>query len=332
MRRLASAAGALLLALAGVLVAGVPAAAPATAVGAVAAVDTSKGTPGFCPDDTGVTVVVDFQQLGGDPIVRCNPTSTRGTGLDALQGSGIQVEGVQRWGLAFVCRVENRPSAVETLAIEGDEDYREGCLDTPPASGYWSYWHAGNNCAWTYSQWGVKNRDFVAGGFEGWSFSLNAGSGDNPRPRVAAVRPGTEGGPCTESREAAPTGEDPLAQQARPDAPAPTGPAPTGADTPGTGAGQDPPVAPGGSAGSDDLPAPRPRDPAPTAGAAGTADDPADNVEFTGGEAAPDVRDTVGDQVGASDLAPWVAAGAMLLLAASAVLTSRRRRRARDGA
>ncbi|WP_222847569.1 hypothetical protein [Nocardioides dongxiaopingii] len=331
MRRLASAGGALVLALGCGLVAGVPAPAPATAA---AAVDTSKGTPGFCPDDTGVTVVVDFQELGGDPIVRCNPTGSRGTGLDALQGSGIQVEGVQRWGLAFVCRVENRPSAVETLAIEGDEDYREACLDTPPASGYWSYWHAGNNCAWTYSQWGVKNRDFVAGGFEGWSFSLNARNGDNPGPRVAAVRPGTEGGPCVEPRAAAPAGEDPLAQQQPPDAPAAPDPAPPGSPGPGTGpdAGQDPPVAPGGSAGRDDLPAPRPRDPAPPAEGPGTAADPADDVEFTDGEAAPDVRDTVENQVGASDLAPWVAAAAMLLLAASAVLTSRRRRRARDGA
>ena len=98
--------------------------------------------------------------------------STRGTGLDALRGSGIQVEGVQRWGLAgwsAASRTGPRPS--RSCAIKGNDGYRERCIDTPPASGYWSYWHAGNNCTWSYSQWGVKNRDFVPGGFEGWSYS-----------------------------------------------------------------------------------------------------------------------------------------------------------------
>ena len=147
------------------------------------AIDQSKGTPGFCPNANGVTVVVDFQQLGGETIVRCFPTTSSGTGLDALKGSGFQIEGVQRWGEAFICRIENRPSAVESLPIVGNPGYKERCIDTPPPSGFWSYWYAGNNCAWRFSQWGVKNRDFYLGGFEGWSFSLNSTAGSNPPPR-----------------------------------------------------------------------------------------------------------------------------------------------------
>jgi hypothetical protein len=303
------------------------------------AIDKSKGYPGFCKDDVGVTVVIDFQQLGGKTIVRCNPRSTRGTGLDALLGSGIQVEGVQRWGLAFICRVENRPSAVETIPIKGNEHYKERCIDTPPASGYWSYWHAGNDCAWHYSQWGVKNRDFTPGGFEGWSFSLNATAETNPKPRIAAVRPGTEGGPCVEKDEPAPTTNDPNEQQ--PGSSADDGYQPDsdyGKDGKTSDNPYDPDnasVAPdsldpldtdrGNSADRGDLPAPRPRDPS------NTADDPGNNVAFTGGQDAADVRDVIKKQVNASDLAPWVACGVMVLLALLALWTARRRRRAYDG-
>ncbi|MEV0611701.1 ABC transporter substrate-binding protein [Nonomuraea sp. NPDC050404] len=219
------------------------------APGASAMIDPSKGKPGFCQDGTGVTVVVDFQQLGGTTIVRCNPQPERGTGLDALKGAGFQIAGVQRWGEAFICRIENRPSAVEKIPVTGNENYMEACIDTPPAAGYWSYWHAGNNCAWKYSQWGVKNRDFVAGGFEGWSFSLNATAETNPKPRIAAVRPGTEGGSCDTPDEPAPTTNDPSAVQPGsggddpPQDPPRTDPDPPAAQDPAPRADQNPPAA-----------------------------------------------------------------------------------------
>lgn len=182
------------------------------------AVDQSKGLPGKCPTAVGVTVVVDFQDLGGQTIVRCFPKAVPGTGLDALKGAGFQIAGVQRWGDAFICRIENRPSAVESLSLYDHQNYREACIDTPPASAYWSYWWAGNNCQWAYSQWGVKNRQAVPGGFEGWSFSMNKTADTNPMPRVAPVRPGTEGGSCGTADEPAPTStnvDEKLAPNAR---------------------------------------------------------------------------------------------------------------------
>ena len=87
------------------------------------AIDQSKGYPGFCKDDKGVTVVIDFQQLGGDAIVRCNPQTTAGTGLDAMKGAGFQIAGVQRWGEAFICRIENKPAAA---AARDREPVRDG--------------------------------------------------------------------------------------------------------------------------------------------------------------------------------------------------------------
>ncbi|WP_205624556.1 ABC transporter substrate-binding protein [Actinomadura flavalba] len=297
----------------------------AAAAGPVApahAIDPGKGHPGFCKTAAGVTVVVDFQRLGGTTIVRCNPRRTRGTGLDALKGAGFQIAGVQRWGEGFICRIENRPSAVEELPVRGRDGYREACVDTPPGGAYWSYWHAGNNCAWQYSQWGVKNRDFVPGGFEGWSFSLNATAASNPRPRIAAVRPGTAGRPCVAREEPEPTTNDPNERQ-------PGGRAPGGdAGNGGAGGTTEDPLDAARPPGRDgELPPPRRRTlTSPSPG----ADDPANNVAFDGGERARDVNELVKEQSGASDVAPWAAAGLAAALGLGAWLTARRRRRARD--
>ncbi|MFI0803907.1 hypothetical protein SAMN04489729_8198 [Amycolatopsis lurida] len=285
------------------------------------AVDQSKGYPGFCKDATGVTVVVDFQQLGGTAIVRCNPQTTRGTGLDALKGAGFQIAGVQRWGESFVCRVENRPSATENLPVAGREKYRELCVDTPPAQAYWSYWHASNNCAWDYSQWGLKNRDFTPGGFEGWSFSLNATTQSIPVPRISAVRPGTEGRPCVPREEAKPVTGDPGERQQRPQPGSgqADGPQPTDGAEPG--AGEVPAAGPSSGA----LPPPKPR---PSASARPKAEDPSSNVAFTGGENAEDVNAVIERESGASDWAPWAAGAAVLALCLAGFLMARRRKRA----
>ncbi|MEU8632184.1 ABC transporter substrate-binding protein [Amycolatopsis sp. NPDC048633] len=289
------------------------------------AVDQSKGHPGFCTDGTGVTVVIDFQRLGGTTIVRCDPQTGRGTGLDALKNAGFQIAGVQRWGEAFICRIENRPSAVEEIPVKGNEHYKETCVDTPPAAGYWSYWHAGNNCAWEYSQWGVKNRDFTTGGFEGWSFSLNATADTNPIPRIAAVRPGTAG-PCTTAAEPAPSSGDVNEKQPGSAAGGNSG-SPTDPAAPPSGAQAGTPDQPGqpGESGRP-LPPPKPR----PGGGGHQAADPAGNVTFTGGEGAPDVDQAIKEQAGASDYAPWVAGGAVVVLAAAAWFTARRRKRARE--
>jgi hypothetical protein len=172
------------------------------------AIDPERGEPGVCPTEQGVTVVVDFQDLGGETIVRCADDLDEGTGLDALKAAGFQIDGNQRFGESFICRIEDRPAADEPLAIPGDDGYREACIDTSPASAYWSYWHAGNGCEWEYSQWGVKNRDVIPGGFEGWSFSLDAPSDANPAPRVDPVRPGTEGDGCADGVAVADPADD----------------------------------------------------------------------------------------------------------------------------
>lgn len=160
------------------------AAATGTGVGtapSAAAVDHSRGRPGFCPNANGVTVVVDFRELGGKTIVRCAVGSQQ-TGLAALKEAGFKVTGTNRWGESFICRLENKP---------GPDS--EPCIDTPPASAYWSYWHAPNGGGWTYSQYGATYRTPPTGSFEGWSFSSNRDQSDAPAPRVTPRRPASGG-------------------------------------------------------------------------------------------------------------------------------------------
>lgn len=150
----------------------------------------AAGYDGMCKDANGTTVVVDFQALGGGLVIRCAPNIPPGsTGLDALKLAGVPYAGVARWGDAFICRLYNRPSALETIPVAAMPGYKEACINTPPAKAYWSYWWAENGGTWQYSQWGVKNRNAIKGGFEAWSFSLNATATTNPQPRLRPLRP-----------------------------------------------------------------------------------------------------------------------------------------------
>ena len=131
----------------------------AYAVGTVSSMPAAAaGDAGYCKDDTGVTVVVDFTELGGDIVVRCAPGPVKPgySGLDAFQGAGFGVSGTQRWGPAFVCRIQGRPSADESLSTDGNPDYHERCVDTPPSSAYWGYWYASNGGAWSLQQRGAE--------------------------------------------------------------------------------------------------------------------------------------------------------------------------------
>ncbi|MGC7093557.1 hypothetical protein ACPZ19_02715 [Amycolatopsis lurida] len=151
-------------------------------VPAATAVEQGKGTPGYCPDATGVTVVVDFHELGGDPIVRCAP-GAQASGLSALQNAGFELTGSQRWGMASLCRIEGKP---------GPE--AEGCVDTPPLTAYWGYWQAPDGGNWGFAQSGVMDSKPPAGSFEGWSFAKDKSADAAPAPRIPPVRQaGTSG-------------------------------------------------------------------------------------------------------------------------------------------
>ncbi|WP_422774900.1 hypothetical protein ACN28C_33495 [Plantactinospora sp. WMMC1484] len=117
-----------------------------------------------CSPGTGVTVVVDFTAFGLGVQTACY-LGDPPTGLAALQGAGYTVTGTQRWGLAFICRINGRPLPAA-----------EPCVNTPPATAYWSYWHAPPGGSWSYSTLGATSYNPAQGTVEGWRF----GSGQAP--------------------------------------------------------------------------------------------------------------------------------------------------------
>jgi hypothetical protein len=208
---------------------------------------------GACTDNAGVTVVVDFQDLGGGVNIRCAPGDVT-TGLDALDKAGISWSGTVRFP-GFVCRIAGQP---------GPDD--EPCVNTPPATAYWTYWVAPRGGAWCFSSLGAGNRKPPPGTVEGWSFAKNRAASKIPAPGYdpppppeglaapplnasdcpAAASPTTTTTVAATTPPPAPvsTSEPPAATTTPVAAPATTGstPAITATTTPGTS-----PISPGAS-------------------------------------------------------------------------------------
>ena len=162
-------------------------------------VPAAAGSDGPCPGKTGVTVVVDYQALGGGIVIRCAPGSPS-TGFKALTAAGFRIEEVRNVP-GFLCRINGRP---------GPE--RDTCVNTPPAAAYWSYWHAARGGTWATSSEGARTRTPPPGSVEGWSFSDDGSPGAasspgmNPpaKPKPATPKPTTTPKPATPKPTARP--------------------------------------------------------------------------------------------------------------------------------
>jgi len=180
---------------AGALVAllGMAGAAPAaSAMPAPGLLPAASGRSGACTtaDENAVTVIIDYQKLGGGIERYCASNLPKGAvGMDALRAVGVSTAGTTHDGTGFVCRLNGRPSAKESIAVPGDSDYREHCVDTPPSTAYWSYWWAKPGGSWVYSDSGVLSHRVVIGGYEGWSFSNDPEGGFGGRNPAPGVKP-----------------------------------------------------------------------------------------------------------------------------------------------
>lgn len=224
--------------------------------------DAAAWTNGPCPTASGVTVVVDFQELGGGVHVRCAPGAVS-SGFHALQQAGIDYQTTVRFP-GFLCKIAGQPA-------------NDPCVNTSPASAYWGYWVAPRGGQWCYSNWGAGNRTPPQGTVEGWSFSLNKTASTSPQPRAAVPGP-VAGAPRTlpasdcDQRRSAPT------PQPAPRPPATTAPRPSPAPPPAA-APRSPAPAPGSHANAPDrdpgAPVEPGADPAPGGGGeAGTSERP----------------------------------------------------------
>ncbi len=133
---------------------------------------------------TGVLVAVDFSAwaTGGPapgPVdIGCAPAS--GTGYDAMTAAGFITAGTQEEGPAFVCRVgvaSAGPSSFEPTPAQ------DPCINTPPLTAYWSYWHANaGQSTWSYTQLGVMSYRPPAGSITAWTFGASNVSGTTGEP------------------------------------------------------------------------------------------------------------------------------------------------------
>jgi hypothetical protein len=131
---------------------------PAASAGAAPLVD--------CTQHRGTVVAVDFAHWGG-PIVRgCG--IDQATGYDLIQAAGFTTAGDAEDGTSFICRIGDKAFHDGTQYPTPSQD---ACIQTPPASAYWSYWlaPAGKN-TWTYSELGPLGDVPKPGEVELWMF------------------------------------------------------------------------------------------------------------------------------------------------------------------
>lgn len=127
-----------------------------------------------CPGATGVTVVVDFHQLGGGVKSGCAASGGGKAASVSIPAAGFPLTYVQR-SPGFVCRVSGSPST-------------DACVVTPPATKYWSlWWSDGKTGKWSYSSLGAGSLKIPTGGYVAFSWQGQSGQsapGFTPKKRV----------------------------------------------------------------------------------------------------------------------------------------------------
>jgi hypothetical protein len=165
LRLLPSAAASLGLAVAALAAGAGPAAAAAEPIG-------------DCTTTSGVILAVDFAYWGGPLLRACGTTPT--TGYQLLNEGGWSTQGDSHDGPAFICRIAYAGYQGGTAYPTPSQD---PCIVTPPASAYWSYWHADpGQDTWSYSQLGAASYEPEPGSVDLWVFGATntggtAGSG-----------------------------------------------------------------------------------------------------------------------------------------------------------
>jgi hypothetical protein len=127
------------------------------------------GQAATCSTASGVTVVVDFHQLGQGLGTSCDPSGGGKSAADLFTGAGYALTYVN--GEPFVCEVDGAPTTQ--------------CVRTPPANAYWSlWWSDGKSGTWKYASTGVTALHVPAGGYV--ALSWQKGTAQAP-PGVGAT-------------------------------------------------------------------------------------------------------------------------------------------------
>ncbi|WP_405639706.1 hypothetical protein [Streptomyces uncialis] len=136
---------------------------------------------GHCTTSQGVVLAVDFSDWGGPVYRSCGTTPT--TGYELLNQGGWRTTGTGHDGPAFICRIGY---SGHQSGKQFPPPRQEDCVLTPPASAYWSYWHAdpGEN-TWEYSQLGAMSYRPKPGSVDLWIFGGTDIEGTRGRPTIS---------------------------------------------------------------------------------------------------------------------------------------------------
>jgi hypothetical protein len=194
-----------------------------------------------CTSAGGVSVVVDFRELGGSTITACAADGGGRSAAEIFASVGVDISYATRQP-GFVCRVEGAPA--------GDP-----CVNASPASAYWGLWWAdGSKASWSYSSSGVGGLTVPAGGSVGWSWQQD-------RENSGAVPPGVLP-PVAATPTPSPTASPTTSASASPTA------------TPSGGGGSTGGGSTGGAGGSTGGGGSQPTTPSPTSGSTGSSTSP----------------------------------------------------------
>lgn len=265
-----------------------------------------------CSAAEGVTVVVDFHELGGGVQQVCDAGSGQ-TAAARFGDAGFVLDRVQSQP-GFVCRVQGKPAS-------------DPCQRTPPSNAYWGlWWSDGKSGSWTYATQGVDSLKVPEGGYV--ALSWNGSSTKSPpgaRPTTHQSQPSPS--PSSSSPQPQPS-SDPSGGGSHaspsPGTPGKTGGAVSGSPSASASGGAKPSASASRKAGN------KPSASASASASASPSDDPTSSFSSSpdaAPEAAPDPADP-------SDggLPAWVAPVAIgLLFAAAAGTAVVRRRRGTPG-
>ena len=141
-------------------------AAAAFTVAAAGVVLPSPAQASTCSTGSGVSVVVDFHQLGGGVQTFCDAGGAGENAATQFEDAGHTLTYVQ--GEPFVCEVDGAPATQ--------------CVRTPPANAYWSlWWSDGKSGTWKYSSTGVTSLEVPDGGSVALSWQ---GQSSQAKPRA----------------------------------------------------------------------------------------------------------------------------------------------------
>lgn len=260
-----------------------------------------------CTGTNGVTVVVDFAELGRGVTAGCDPETEGQRGRAILADAGYPLTMATK-SPGFVCRVSGLPSD-------------DPCVEAAPPDRYWSVWWAdGQGGSWVYSSRGVDTLRVPDGGYLAMAWHQGDDKAQPPATvpvaRTAAPTPetaptskpeqgngGKKGAPPAQSDGGAPVTSEPTAK-------APSEPTDVATPTESPKASTDP------SASKDEEPTPGET----------MAVDPtlpsAAEISLGPGDAAPAATED------ADDLPGWVIPGVVVALIAAGALVVVRRRQA----